>query len=325
MSEVQLRPNWRSSVENRIVKLVELRARTLLWLTLIVLMWGSAFPLVKVALSEVPPVTLGFLRFLLATPILALYSCLKDGRGLRAVLLKNRTQLIFMGMTGIMGYQVFQNIGVKLTSASNSSIIISSDPIMIALLSGPLLRERMSRIRALGIAIGFSGVLAIIMSESQGLSAGASSLLGDIFSLGAAASWAIYSILGRRLATHHSPIGLTAASMAFGTVFLLPPMYLLEAPRLPTTVQVWSVVAVLGLGSSCLAYALWNQVLSEEEASKAGVALFIIPVVAAGLSVVFLSEPFTPPLLAGMVLVFSGVLIAERNGINRKEQRPSPV
>ena len=291
-----------------------MRARTLIWLALIVLMWGSAFPLVKIALSEVPPVTLGFLRFLIATPILALYSYLQDRKSLKTVLLKNPIPLIVMGMTGVMGYQVFQNIGVKLTSASNSSIIISSNPIIIALLSGPLLRERMTRTRALGITIGFSGVLAIIMSESQGSSTSSSSLIGDVFSLGAALSWAIYSVVGRRLAPHYAPTGLTAASMAFGTIFLLPPMYLLEVPRLPTTVQVWLALAALSLGASCLAYALWNKVLSEEEASKAGVALFLIPVVAAALSVAFLSEPFTLPLLTGMILVFSGVLISERNG-----------
>jgi len=292
-----------------------LRARTLTWLTLIVLMWGSAFPLVKVALSEVPPVTLGFLRFLLATPILVLYAYLKDGKGLKTVLLKNPISLVVMGMTGVMGYQVFQNIGVNLTSASNSSIIVSSNPIIIALLSGPLLRERMTRTRALGIAVGFSGVLAIILSESPGSSTVSSSFVGDVFSLGAALSWAIYSVVCRRLAPHYAPTGLTAASMAFGTIFLLPPMYLLEDPHLPTTLQVWLALAALSLGASCLAYALWNNVLSEEEASKAGVALFLIPVVAATLSVAFLSEPFTVPLLVGMVLVFLGILIAERSGM----------
>jgi len=286
-----------------------------LWLAIIVLMWGSAFPLVKIALSEVPPVTLGFLRFLIATPVLALYSCLKDKRGLKTALPKNLTPLALMGLTGVMGYQVLQNLGVKLTSATNSSIIISSDPIIIALLSRPLLRERIGVARALGIVVGFSGVLTIIISEGQGLSNGSSSLIGDLFSLGAALSWALYSVVGRRLARYHNPTGLTTFSMAFGTLFLAPPMYLLEIPHLPRTVQVWLALMALSLGASCLAYALWNQVLSEEEASKAGIALFMVPVVASALSVVFLSETFTLPLLAGMTLVLSGILIAEKDGI----------
>jgi len=278
-------------------------------------MWGSAFPLVKVALSEVSPITLGFLRFLIATPVLVFYSHLKDGRGLKTVLLKNPVPVALMGLTGVLGYQFFQNIGVKLTSATNSSIIISSNSIIIALLSIPLLKERMNVARAFGTALGFSGVLAIILSEGRDLSASPSSLIGDLFSLGAALSWAIYTVVSRKLATTHTPTRLTAASTALGTVCLVPPMCLLETPRLPATFQVWSAVTALSLGASCLAYALWNQVLSEEEASKAGIALFAIPVVSSTISVIFLSEPFSLPLLVGMVLVFSGVLIAERSGM----------
>ena len=294
-----------------------MKAKNLVWLTLIVLMWGSAFPLIKIALSEVSPVTIGFLRFLVATPILVLYAYLKDGNGFRALFSKNLASLILMGLTGVMGYQVFQNIGVEYTSVTNSSIIISSNPIILTILSILLLKEKVNVTRALGIVIGFSGVLTIILTESQGLSTGSSNLIGDMLSLGGGLSWAVYSVVGKRSATLNNPTGLTGASMIFGTIFLLPPMYLLENPHLPTTVSVWLAVVALGLGPSCLAYALWNQVLSEEEASKAGVSLFLIPVVTTILSVVLLSEPFTISLLAGMVLVLSGVFIAERSRIRR--------
>ena len=285
-----------------------------MWLTLIVLMWGSAFPLVKVALLELAPVTLGFLRFLIATPILLLYSYLKDGRGVKTVLTNNLRPLLVMGMTGVMGYQVFQNIGVEYTSATNSSIIISSNPIVLTLLSIPLLKEKVSATRALGMAIGFSGVLTIILSGSQGLSPGSSSLLGDVLSFMGGLSWAIYSLVSRRRGAAGNPIGLTAASTAFGTLFLILPMFILENPRLPTTITVWAIVVILGLGASCLAYTLWNKVLSEEEASKAGISLFLIPAVTATLSVLLLSEPLTLPLLVGMGLVLAGVFLAERSG-----------
>jgi drug/metabolite transporter (DMT)-like permease len=88
-----------------------------------------------------------------------------------------------------MSYQVCQNVGVKLTSATNSSIIISSDPIMIAVLAAVILKERMNLARAGGILAGFIGVLIIILSEGQRASMGSSALSGDILSLGAALSW----------------------------------------------------------------------------------------------------------------------------------------
>lgn len=288
-----------------------MEAKALTYCALILFMWGSAFPLVRIALSEVPPITLGFIRFLVATPILVAHSYRKDQKGFRTIFLRNFSSLVLMGLTGIVGYHVFQNLGVELTSATNSSIIISSTPIILALLGILILKERISASRVLGIAVGFLGVLVIILSESQELLS-SSGFVGDMFCLGAAFSWAVYSIVVRGLTTRYSPVGLTATSMVFGTIFLVPPMYLLESPSLPTTHSVWLVVVILSLGASCLAYVLWNQVLSEMDASKAGVTLFLIPVVSASLSVVFLSEPLTPLLIAGMALVLLGVFIVEK-------------
>lgn len=294
-----------------------MRAKNLVRLTLIVLLWGSAFPLIKIALSEVPPVALGLLRFLVATPILTLYAYVKDAEGFRALFRNNVLMLILMGLTGVMGYHVFQNIGIQHTSATNSSIIISSNPIILAILSILFLKEKVNATQALGIVIGFAGVVTIILTESRGLPIGTSSLVGDLLSLGGGISWAVYSIFGKRLSNHVNPTALTAASMIFGTIFLIPPALLLETPHLPTTSAVWFVIVALSLGASCLAYVLWNQVLSEEEAFRVGVSLFLMPVVTTALSVALLSEPLTLFIVAGMGLVLSGVFITERNNMPR--------
>jgi drug/metabolite transporter (DMT)-like permease len=293
------------------------KAANIVRLTLIVLLWGSAFPLIKIALSEVPPVTLGFLRFLVATPILTLYACVKDAKGFRALFRNNVLALILMGLTGVMGYHVFQNIGIQHTSATNSSIIISSNPIILAVLSILFLREKVNATQALGIVIGFAGVVTIILTEGRGLPIGTSGLVGDLLSLGGSVSWAVYSIFGKRLSTRVNPTALTAASTIFGTIFLIPPTLLLEKPHLPTTSAVWLAIVTLSLGASCLAYVLWNQVLSEEEASRVGAFLFLMPVVTTALSVALLSEPLTLFIVAGMGLVLSGVFITERNNRSR--------
>lgn len=289
-----------------------MKARSFALLAFIVLMWGAAFPLVKIAISEIPPITLGFLRFLIATPILLSYSYYRDRKGLKAVLTKYPMPMALMALTGVMSYQVCQNLGVKLTSATNSSIVISSDPILIAVLATVILKERINLTRAVGILTGFIGVLVVILSEGQWAATGSSAFSGDILSLGAALSWSIYSIVGRKLAPCESPTTLTAVSTALGTVFLLPPAYLLETPSLPTSASGWSALLALSLGSTCIAYALWNKTLGEEEATRAGMALFMVPVVTAILSVSFLSETVTAPLLVGATLVLLGVLVSER-------------
>ncbi len=290
----------------------EMKVKNLVWLTGIVLLWGSAFPLVKIALSEVPPVTLGLLRFLIATPILAVHAYLRDATGFRALFRHNASALIGMGLTGVMGYHVFQNIGIQHTSATNSSLLIASNPIILAVLSSLFLKEKVTLTQAAGVVIGFLGVVTIVLTEDQGLPTGAPGLVGDLLSLGGGASWAVYSIIGKRISPRTTPTELTAASTIIGTACLIPPTVLLETPHLPSTGGGWLAIVVLSLGPTYLAYVLWNHVLSEEEATRVGVSLFLIPVVTTILSVAFLSEPLTPVMLTGMGLVLSGVFITER-------------
>lgn len=292
-----------------------MKAKTILLMVFVVLVWGSAFPLVKVVLAEVSPVTLGFIRFLVATPFLVLYAYLRHGKGYWSTFAQNPFLLALMGLTGVMGYHVLQNLAAEVTSPTSQSIIISSNPIMVTLLSAALLKEKIGKTRILGIAIGFAGVLVIVLSENSAMSSGSSSLVGELLNVGAAFSWALYCVLSRKLATSHAAIELTATSMVFGTLFFLPVMYLRESPRLPTSLPVWLGVAELSLVASCLAYALWNYLLSQEDASKVSISLFLIPVVSAAISVTLLSEPLSFTVIVGMVLVIIGVLVAERSRV----------
>jgi len=139
-----------------------------------------------------------------------------------------------MGLTGVMGYHVLQNVAAEVTSPTSQSIIVSSNPIMVALLSAALLKEKIGKTRILGIAIGFTGVLLIVLSENPVASANSSNFIGELFNVGAAFSWTSYYVLSRKLNTSHAAIELTATSMVFGTVFFLPVVYLRENPRLPT-------------------------------------------------------------------------------------------
>lgn len=292
-----------------------MKTKNLVELTGIVLLWGSAFPLVKIALAEVPPVTLGLLRFLIASPILAIHAYLRDATGFRGVFRNNAPALIGMGLTGVMGYHVFQNIGIQHTSATNSSLLIASNPIILAVLSILFLKEKVTLTQGASVVIGFLGVVTIILTEDHGLPLGTTGLVGDLLSLGGGASWAVYSIIGKRNSTRISPTGLTAASTLIGTACLIPPTVLLETPHLPSTGSGWLAIVALSLGPTYLAYVLWNHVLSEEEAARAGVSLFLTPVVTAILSVAFLSEPLTLVKLVGMGLVLSGVFITERTRV----------
>jgi drug/metabolite transporter (DMT)-like permease len=293
-----------------------LKANTILLMLFVVLAWGSAFPLLKVVLTEVSPMTLGLIRFLVASPFLVLYAYVAHGRGYWRTFVENPFLLILMGLTGVTGYNLLQNLAAEVSSPMSQSIIISSNPMMVALLSAILLKEKIGRTRMLGIAIGFAGVLTIVLSEDSTAFSGSSSLVGDLLNVGAALSWALYSVLSKKLTTSHSAIELTATSMVFGTLFFVPVVYLRENPQLPTSLPVWLGVAELSLIASCLAYAVWNYLLSQEDASRVSISLFLIPVVSTAISVTLLSEPLSLPIIVGMIMVIIGVLVAERSRVS---------
>ncbi|MEM2094884.1 MAG: EamA family transporter [Candidatus Bathyarchaeia archaeon] len=289
-----------------------MKVKSVLLTSIVVVAWGSAFPILKLVLAETNPITLGFLRFLLATPILVLYAHLSYGKEFWSVFTEEPLLLALMGLTGVVGYHVLQNFAAEETSPTVQSIIISSNPMMVAILSSILLKERVGKSRVVGIALGFTGVILIVISDSYSASTIPSSLVGELLSIGAAFCWALYSVLSKRLSANHSAVELTASSMVFGTFFFLPAVYFTGKPQLPTSPLVWLGTLELSLISSCLAYALWNHLISKRDASRVSISLFLIPVVSAAISVIFLAESLLPTTVVGMMMVTAGILVAER-------------
>ena len=138
-----------------------MKVRSLLMLLFVVFLWGSSFTLLKLGLEEISPLTLAFLRFLIVLPFLIAFSYLQD-KHLFDFMLKDWRVFSILGLTGVTLYHAFQNFGLQLTTASNSSLIISANPIFISLLDHFYLKERISLKRAFGIILAFLGVILVI-------------------------------------------------------------------------------------------------------------------------------------------------------------------
>lgn len=283
-------------------------------LTTIVLLWGTSFVLIKLGLEEFPPITLAFLRFLLATPLLMGFTYLRKTRVSKTSILSDWKRLALLGLSGVTIYHTFQNIGLRLTTISNSSVIIASNPIFISLLSFSILRERFNLRKGIGVILGFTGTLFIIMREGPiGLSSNPTGFLGDLLSLGAALSWALYSTLGKRLLSARNPQEMTSISLAYGTLFLAPLVVILEKPILPSSAWLWFLLFILSFLCSGVGYLFWYNALEEVEVSKAGVFLFFIPVVSVATARLILMEPLDLSFGLGTVLVLLGVLMTEKS------------
>ncbi len=174
-----------------------------------------------------------------------------------------------------------------------------------ALLGVLWLGERMGRRGWLGLALAFGGVV-IIVWQGAAPAAGASTLAGDLITLAAALCAALYSIYGKPLVGRTPPAVLTGLVAGFGALFLLPVAAWqgLTLPRQPIT---WALLLALGIGSSALANLAWWQMLARMDASRAGLFLFLIPVVASLIAVVALGETLTLQTIGGAVFVLGGL------------------
>ena len=287
-----------------------MKLKSALMLSFVVFVWGSSFALLKLGLEGIPPVTLALLRFLIVLPFLTALTHYRSRNALGERLFKDWKILSALGLAGVTFYHVFQNLGLQLTTASNSSLIISANPVFITLLEHFYLRERITLKRVLGVTLAFFGVILVIRPLEWSLNP--SGVTGDLLSLGAAICWASYSVLGRKTLSDHGAEKITVSSLIYGTLFLFPVAFALEKPVLPASVWLWFLLLILSLLCSGLAYLFWYKVLESASATEAGVFLFFLPVVSVSIAHFALSESLSAPFVAGALLVIVGVVITER-------------
>lgn len=287
-----------------------MKLKSTLMLSVVVFLWGSSFTLLKLGLEETPPITLAFLRFLIVLPLLIAFTYSQDRHAFGRIFLKDWKIFSILGLAGVTFYHVFQNLGLQFTTASNSSLIISANPVFIALLDHFYLRERITLKRVFGITLAFLGVILVIRPLEWSLNP--TGVIGDLLSLGAALSWAFYSVLGRKTLSDHSAVKTTVFSFIYGTLFLFLTAFALEKPTLPISVWLWFLLLILSLFCSGLAYLFWYKALEDVSATKAGVFLFFLPIVSVSVAHFVLSEALDIFFALGALLVMAGVIITER-------------
>lgn len=274
-----------------------------------VLIWGLTFVPTKVALAEVPPFTLAVLRFLIALAILvpldARFGAARRYRNLP------RATLMAMGFTGVALYFGFQNLGMARTSATDAGLISGSVPAVTAALSAAVLRERLGALRSAGIAASMAGVAVMVLGSST---AGGGSLEGDLILLGGPLSWAVYTLLSKRIGGSVPNVTLLVTTMAFGTLLLLPAAFveLATAGFGPLSAEGWLSILFLGIAGSAASFFCWNAALRHLDASEAAVYINLVPLVAVLSAVLMLGEQLTIPQLLGGALVLLGVYLAGR-------------
>lgn len=275
------------------------------------ILWGTAFPMIKIALTDLSPPHLTLLRHLVASaafvPLLLAF---------RARLLPKREDVPFFLLLGVVGYTVYHlalNFGQTQVSAGAASLIIATAPAITALLAVFMLGERLPAAGWLGSAVSFVGVVLIVVGDSgQGLQFNAYAWL---IVLGAV-STSFYAILQRRLFDRYRPIEVAAFATWAGTLPMLA-----FVPGLASDVAAAAPASLLatvyiGVFPSAVAYTIFAIALSRAPVTVVAAALYMVPVFSLIASWLLVGEVPGPLTVIGGAVAIGGIVL-----VNLAKQR----
>lgn len=280
-----------------------------------VLMWGGSFVATKVALRDVSPVTVVWLRFGMGTLILGL--AVQARRQFALPSRKDAAYFALLGFLGITFHQWLQSTGLTTAQATTTAWIVATTPVFMALLGWLVLKEKMAGWQVVGILVATLGVLLVVSKGDLGaLFNGHAGTIGDLLILISAPNWAIFSTLSRRGLSQHPAARMMLYVMAFGFLFTSVLFALgpgtSEIGRL--SLDGWLGVGFLGIFCSGVAYIFWYDALQAMPVAQTGAFVYIEPFVTVVVAAVVLSEPLLLASLLGGGAIILGVWLVNRKG-----------
>jgi drug/metabolite transporter (DMT)-like permease len=278
-----------------------------------VIVWGASFIATKVALKDISPIAIVWLRFTMGVAILGLAVVLRKQFALPDK--KEWGYFALLGFLGITFHQWLQSNGLQTSEASTTAWIVATTPVFMALLGWLVLKEGLGFIKIIGIAVAFIGVLLVVSKgDLASVSVGRFGAPGDVLILISSVNWAVFSVLSRRGLKSHPASLMMFYVMTFGWIFTSILFFagsgLGETSNL--TLSGWIGILFLGVLCSGLAYIAWYDALQSLPAAQTGAFLYIEPLVAVVVAFFVLSEAITLVSLIGGGVILFGVWLVNR-------------
>ncbi len=284
--------------------------RPYLLLVLTQLLWAGNIVLGRVAAGEIPPLMLAFLRWSIAAAIILPIAWPRIRRDW-PVIKANAPLLLLLSATGIAAYNTLAYWGLNYTTALNILLLQSIGPLIVALWSFALFRERLTNGQLFGILTSLFGVVTIICHGDFTHLASLTFNVGDLMNLVALSIYGVYTVmLRKRPKMDH--VGFLAITVAGGALMLAPiaALEFASGARMDVNPGTLSIVFYVGIFPSLVAYTMFVRAVDLVGANRASPFFHLIPVFGAILAIVFLGEDFQLFHAIGFALVISGVVIA---------------
>lgn len=300
-------------------------------LIVMVLIWGVNYSVIKRAFAEIPPQPYNAIRMVIATAVFFAAMAwaaraARAGQRVSRIFYTDATlttadkwRLVGLGIVGQFFYQICFVDGVNRTSVSNSALIIGATPVVVAIASAALGRERITKLHWLGAAVSAFGIYLVV---GHGADFGGAHLTGDLLVMVSVVCWAVYSMGAASLISRHSPLYVTGMTFAIGAVpyclFALPALAQIDWRHVSAYVYVSVVLsALLAL---CLAYLIWYTAIQAIGVARTSLYSNLVPIAAMAVAAVWLNEPITSIKVGGAAAVLTGLWLTR---LGRKA--PVPV
>ena len=285
-----------------------------LLLVLATVLWGGNFVIGRAVSGDIPPFTLAFLRWCLA--FLVFFPIAMKLLRIDWPKLKNNWKIVLvLSFTGVFAFNTLVYIGVYYTTSINASLMNSTTPIFIYLLSFFFLKEHLTRYQLIGTALSLIGVIFILSGGSLESLQQFTFNKGDLIVILAVFCWSIYSMLIKHYSQVLPGLSTFLATIAVGAIMLLPfslfEFFTADSPIIwsPKTI---GAIFYVGTLASIVAFLCWNKGVIQIGANRASIYLNFIPLFATFFATIFIGEQLLLAQVIGGLAVIGGVILTNR-------------
>lgn len=296
-------------------------------LLLMTLIWGTNYSIIKAAFHDIDPQAFNALRMIEASALMlgamvtARRARWNPGEVFYTGAPLSRRDIVAIALLGVVGHCVYQYAfigGMGRTSVANAALLLSASPVLITILSAAIGHDRVSPLHWVGVVLSMVGIYIVV---GHGARLAGESWKGDALMALAVCCWATYTVGARSVMQRHSPVGVTALSMAFGTALYVP----LSLPALrrvhwaQVSAGTWASLVYSAAFAICVAYVIWYAAVREIGSARTAVYSNLLPIVAMLTAAIWLGEPLSPSKIAGAACVLGGV------ALTRLKRRTGPA
>ncbi len=271
----------------------------------LILAWGSTFAAIKIGLESSPPILFVGVRSVIGgLAVLALALT----RGRPTGILRYAGSYALITVLNVVGFFFVQTLAIQHLPSGLAAVLIYLQPVLTGVLAAPLLGERLSALKLIGLGLGFGGIVVVSVGAVHGHVSG----LGIGLAVFAALLWSLGTIAFKRESGRVDPWWAVAISFLVGGVLLTVFGAATEGVSIDWSVRFGVALAYSSLIGTALAWALWFGLVAAGEASRAAAYIFFVPLVSLVVGALLLGERLGVSLLLGAALVVLGVFLVNR-------------